>query len=303
MRTILLIILVLLILGALPTWPYSAGWGYYPSGGLGLLLVILLILAVLGKLWGVSMKRPTGETVVAVLSFSGAMILALGSCGFFVVGAMAATGDERGEPVSVAIAGMAVAAGFMLLILAGATGWVAMNVGGLRDWMQTVSIRASAASVEARLRGVLTAARRSSLGEFVSSHLGRSLEHHSWRRAASAAFYSASHVIVDGKLLQDSSAANADRGSALEEVAHPEGFEPPTLGSEDRCSIQLSYGCVHGGSQVTLLVRSVAAATSLQANYGRVPSSYQNFRAARRGRHFVYPRFVTPGRRSMNRGN
>jgi hypothetical protein len=50
MRTILLIILVLLILGALPTWPYSAGWGYYPSGGLGLLLVVLLILAVLGKL-------------------------------------------------------------------------------------------------------------------------------------------------------------------------------------------------------------------------------------------------------------
>jgi hypothetical protein len=50
MRTILLIILVLLILGALPTWPYSTGWGYYPSGGLGLVLVILLILAVLGKL-------------------------------------------------------------------------------------------------------------------------------------------------------------------------------------------------------------------------------------------------------------
>jgi hypothetical protein len=50
MRTILLIVLVLLILGALPTWPYSAGWGYYPSGGLGLLLLVLLILAVLGKL-------------------------------------------------------------------------------------------------------------------------------------------------------------------------------------------------------------------------------------------------------------
>jgi len=50
MRTILLIVLVLLVLGALPTWPYSAGWGYYPSGGLGLLLVILLVLAVLGKL-------------------------------------------------------------------------------------------------------------------------------------------------------------------------------------------------------------------------------------------------------------
>jgi hypothetical protein len=50
MRTILLIILVILILGALPTWPYSAGWGYYPSGGLGLLLLILLILVVMGKL-------------------------------------------------------------------------------------------------------------------------------------------------------------------------------------------------------------------------------------------------------------
>jgi hypothetical protein len=50
MRTILLIILVILVLGALPTWPYSAGWGYYPSGGLGLILLILLVLAVLGKL-------------------------------------------------------------------------------------------------------------------------------------------------------------------------------------------------------------------------------------------------------------
>jgi Protein of unknown function (DUF3309) len=50
MRTILLIVLVLLLLGALPTWPYSAGWGYYPSGGLGLLLLVLLILAVMGKL-------------------------------------------------------------------------------------------------------------------------------------------------------------------------------------------------------------------------------------------------------------
>jgi Protein of unknown function (DUF3309) len=47
--TILLIILVLLLLGALPTWPYSTGWGYYPSGGLGLVLVILLILVVSGR--------------------------------------------------------------------------------------------------------------------------------------------------------------------------------------------------------------------------------------------------------------
>jgi hypothetical protein len=44
MRFVLLIILLLLLLGALPTWPYSAEWGYYPSGGLGLVLVIVLIL-------------------------------------------------------------------------------------------------------------------------------------------------------------------------------------------------------------------------------------------------------------------
>jgi hypothetical protein len=49
MSTILLIVLVLLVLGALPTWPYSTGWGYYPSGGLGLVLVILLVLVLVGR--------------------------------------------------------------------------------------------------------------------------------------------------------------------------------------------------------------------------------------------------------------
>jgi Protein of unknown function (DUF3309) len=48
--TILLIIVVLLLVGALPTWPYSAGWGYYPTGGLGLVVVILLILLLLGRI-------------------------------------------------------------------------------------------------------------------------------------------------------------------------------------------------------------------------------------------------------------
>jgi hypothetical protein len=48
--TILLIILILLLLGALPTWPYSRGWGYYPSGGLGLVVVILIILVLLGRI-------------------------------------------------------------------------------------------------------------------------------------------------------------------------------------------------------------------------------------------------------------
>lgn len=48
--TILLIIVILLLVGALPTWPYSSGWGYYPSGGLGLVVIILLILVLLGRL-------------------------------------------------------------------------------------------------------------------------------------------------------------------------------------------------------------------------------------------------------------
>ena len=48
MGTILLIILIILLLGALPTWPYSSGWGYYPSGGLGLILLIIIILLLIG---------------------------------------------------------------------------------------------------------------------------------------------------------------------------------------------------------------------------------------------------------------
>jgi hypothetical protein len=48
--TILLIIVVLLLVGALPSWPYSSGWGYYPSGTLGLVLVIVLILLLIGRI-------------------------------------------------------------------------------------------------------------------------------------------------------------------------------------------------------------------------------------------------------------
>jgi hypothetical protein len=50
MRTILMLILILLLLGALPSWPYSSGWGYYPSGGLGLVLLIVLILWLMGRI-------------------------------------------------------------------------------------------------------------------------------------------------------------------------------------------------------------------------------------------------------------
>jgi len=48
--TILLIILILLLVGALPTWPHSSGWGYYPSGGIGLVLLIIIILLVAGRI-------------------------------------------------------------------------------------------------------------------------------------------------------------------------------------------------------------------------------------------------------------
>ena len=50
MSTILLVVLILLLIGALPAWPYSSGWGYYPSGGLGLVVVIVLILLLTGRL-------------------------------------------------------------------------------------------------------------------------------------------------------------------------------------------------------------------------------------------------------------
>jgi Protein of unknown function (DUF3309) len=49
MFTILLVILILMLLGALPAWPYSRSWGYYPSGGLGLIVVILLVLVLAGR--------------------------------------------------------------------------------------------------------------------------------------------------------------------------------------------------------------------------------------------------------------
>ena len=50
MSTILIVILLILLLGALPAWPYSSGWGYYPSGGLGLVLLVVVVLLLLGRI-------------------------------------------------------------------------------------------------------------------------------------------------------------------------------------------------------------------------------------------------------------
>lgn len=49
LETILIIVLLLVLLGALPSWPYSRSWGYYPSGGLGLILIIIVVLVLLGR--------------------------------------------------------------------------------------------------------------------------------------------------------------------------------------------------------------------------------------------------------------
>jgi hypothetical protein len=48
--TILLIVLIVILIGALPSWPYSSGWGYYPSGGIGIVLIIVIILLVMGRI-------------------------------------------------------------------------------------------------------------------------------------------------------------------------------------------------------------------------------------------------------------
>ena len=50
LRILLIVILVLLLVGSLPAWPYSTGWGYYPSGGLGLVLLIVIVLLLLGRI-------------------------------------------------------------------------------------------------------------------------------------------------------------------------------------------------------------------------------------------------------------
>jgi hypothetical protein len=131
------------------------------------------------------MNRPTGVTVAAVLTFSGAMILTLTSCAFFVVGVMVVTGDEGRAPVSEAIAGMALGGAVCLLILAVAAGYMAFNVAELRDWVRTISVVEIAASTRETLRSAHAAIvelRRAWFDELASSHKSRRLEHHPWRR-------------------------------------------------------------------------------------------------------------------------
>jgi hypothetical protein len=92
-------------------------------------------------------KRPTGVTIIAVLTFCGAAILALGSFGFFIVVVMGMSGGDGGQPTSVAIAGMGVAGECSLLILANVTVCLAIGVLKLREWAWIVSIASNAVGI------------------------------------------------------------------------------------------------------------------------------------------------------------
>jgi hypothetical protein len=93
------------------------------------------------------LKRPTGVTIIAVLTFFGASILALGSCVFFFVAIMGMTGGDSGEPVSVAIAGMGAAGGSSLLVLAAVATCLAIGVLELREWARIASMTSIVAGI------------------------------------------------------------------------------------------------------------------------------------------------------------
>lgn len=87
-----------------------------------------------------SMKRPAGVTIIAIATLVGAAILAVGSCTFFFIAVMAIGGGDGGDPVSASIAGMGVAGGFSLLVLAGVAGCLALGVLQLCEWARILAI-------------------------------------------------------------------------------------------------------------------------------------------------------------------
>jgi hypothetical protein len=89
-----------------------------------------------------SVKRPAGVTIIAISTFVGAAILAIGAMGFFFIAFMAVSGGDGGDPVSASIAGMGVAGGFSLLVLSGVALCIAIGVLRLREWARLVSIAA-----------------------------------------------------------------------------------------------------------------------------------------------------------------
>jgi len=94
-----------------------------------------------------SVKRPTGVTIIAVLTFCGAAILALSSFGFFLIAVMGTTSKDGGQPVSAAIDGMGVAGGFSLLVLASVAACLPIGVLKLCEWAWIVSMACIAAGI------------------------------------------------------------------------------------------------------------------------------------------------------------
>ena len=94
-----------------------------------------------------NVRRPIGVTIIAVMTFLGAAILALGAIGFFFVAFLGMTGGDSGDPASVAIAGMGIAGGFSLLVLAGVAGCLAIGVLELREWARIISVVSIAAGI------------------------------------------------------------------------------------------------------------------------------------------------------------
>jgi len=92
-------------------------------------------------------KRPAGVTIIAVLTFCGAVILALSSFSFFLIAVMGTTSKDGRQPVSAAIDGMGVAGGFSLLVLASVAACLAIGVLKLREWARIVSIASVAAGI------------------------------------------------------------------------------------------------------------------------------------------------------------
>ena len=102
------------------------------------------------------MKRPTGVTIIAVLTLLGAASLALGGFAFFFVAFMGMTGRDAGGPVSAAIGGMGIAGGFSLLVLTGVAVCVAIGVLELREWARIVSLASIAVGIGCTILSLFT---------------------------------------------------------------------------------------------------------------------------------------------------
>jgi hypothetical protein len=102
------------------------------------------------------MIRPLGVTIIAILTFFGASIVAFGAIAFLFVGVVGMSGADAGEPFSVAIAAMGAAGGTSLLILAAATAYVAIGIWSLREWARIVSIATLALGIVATIFSVFS---------------------------------------------------------------------------------------------------------------------------------------------------